>query len=67
MTDEQREQILEELRVTDQIAINRITNSMAAFAEQHHAALLALPALGSALWDAARRRGGTLTVLAQRT
>jgi len=31
------------------------------------AALLALPALGSALWDAARRRGGTLTVLAQRT
>jgi SAM-dependent methyltransferase len=31
------------------------------------AAVLALPALGSAVWDAARNRGGTLTVLAQRT
>ncbi|MBF8305721.1 MAG: hypothetical protein HW398_909, partial [Acidobacteria bacterium] len=29
------------------------------------AAVLALPALGSALWDAARNRGGTLTVVAQ--
>lgn len=31
------------------------------------AVALAVPALGSALWDAARSRGGTLTVLAQRT
>ena len=31
------------------------------------AAALALPALGSALWDAARKRGGTLNILAQRT
>ena len=30
------------------------------------AALLALPALGSALWDAARSRGGTLTATARR-
>jgi SAM-dependent methyltransferase len=30
------------------------------------AALLALPALGSALWDAARKQGGTLTVTAQK-
>ncbi|MGH9660178.1 MAG: class I SAM-dependent methyltransferase, partial [Bryobacteraceae bacterium] len=30
------------------------------------AAVLALPALGSALWDAAHNRGGTLTVVAQR-
>jgi len=30
------------------------------------AAVLALPALGSAAWDAARNRGGTLTVVAQR-
>ena len=31
------------------------------------ACLLALPALASAVWDAARGRGGTLTVTAQRT
>ena len=31
------------------------------------AAALAFPALGSALWDAARGRGGTLHILAQRT
>ena len=31
------------------------------------ATALAAPALGSALWDAARSRGGTLTILAQRT
>ena len=30
------------------------------------AAALAIPALGSALWDAARQRGGTLHILAQR-
>jgi len=30
------------------------------------AAALAVPALGSALWDAARQRGGTLNILAQR-
>lgn len=31
---------LEELQMTDHIAISRINNSMAAFAEAHHAALL---------------------------
>jgi hypothetical protein len=28
--------------------------------------VLAVPALGSALWDAVRKRGGTLNILAQR-
>ena len=33
-------QKLEELQMTDHIAISRLNNLMAAFAEQHHAALL---------------------------
>ena len=37
------------------------------FARLAGASLLALPALGSAVWDAARGQGGTLTVTAQRT
>ena len=59
-------QKLEEFQMTDQIAISRLNNLMAAFAEQHHAALLEidnrlirLEALIEAFVRGSRRNGGS--------
>ncbi|MGH9785944.1 MAG: hypothetical protein ACRD88_17370 [Terriglobia bacterium] len=57
---------LEELQMTDHLAIGRINNLMAAFAEQHHAALLEidnrlirLEALIEAFVRGSRNNGGS--------
>ena len=59
-------QKLEELQMTDHIAISRLNNLMAAFAEQHHAALLEidnrlirLEALIEAFVRGSRHNGGS--------
>ena len=59
-------QKLEEFQMTDHIAISRLNNLMAAFAEQHHAALLEidnrlirLEALIEAFVRGSRRNGGS--------